>query len=428
MTTKTELLLVKRTMVEAVLEAAQKRTDDFWKNVSSDKQAGIFDKMMKDWEALTAMKVEDGVAIIPLRGTITPDDPFAAYFGETSLSAFLSNFNEAMANDAIHSIVLNVYSPGGFVYGVEGAANAIYQARSSAEKDKGKKKKSIVAFTDTLAASAAYWVASAADKVYLGSESAEVGSIGVYLAHFDYSAMLEGMGIKVTEITSGEFKGIGSPYAELTEADKKLLQADCDYIYTRFVNTVARNRGLSVKEVLKSANGLTFYGSDAIERGLADSINTLQEVIAMSKENDGKSTVTTPTDEEKAKAEQEAQAVAALKADNDRMAAELAAYRQKDEAAKAEAVAAECKEAVKAAFGREATAEEVSMYQSLSEDGRKTYKANLEESAKSRNDLFAKAGLGKEVATEGREEEHSADKNPIVLAARQLGFAVAPKQ
>lgn len=423
---KTELLLAKPSLIESLIGEMLARPTKLAHLAPQQAQAGVqqtagdmFKEMMAAWEGLTSMTIQDGVAVIPLRGMITPDDPFAPYYGETNLAMFTKNFDAALANPKVDSIVLNIYSPGGYVYGVEAAANRIYEARGT---------KPIRSYTDTLAASAGYWIASAADSIHLGSETAEVGSIGVYLVHFDYSEMLTEAGIKVTEITSGEFKGIGSPYAAMTAEEKKMLQADSNYVYTRFVNTVARNRGTSVTDVLKSANGTTFYGSEAIKAGLADSINTFQEVLAMATTPDKGATASQPTAEQQAAADKEAAEKLAAKTHTEKVEAELASYKAKEAKDAADKAAVECNVAVKAAFGRDATTDEVKAYQGMNDEGRKMYKANLTESSANRDKLITKAGLTREQVNDSGLDTVDGENNLIVLAARELGFAETPRK
>jgi signal peptide peptidase SppA len=414
MAQKNQVLLVKRAMVEEVIQAMETRTD---KMAAQGVQAGgdgFYEQMMTKWKSLTSMTIEKGVAVIPLRGTITPDDPFAAYFGETSLVDFNANFAKAQADASVKSIVINAYTPGGYVYGVESAANTIYAARG---------KKPVYAFTDTLAASAGYWLISGASKIILGSETAEVGSIGVYLAHFDYSGYLDKQGIKVTEVTAGEFKGIGSPYSALSKEDEKLLQADVNYVYTRFVNAVARNRGMAVSDVLKSANGLTFYGTDAVKLGLADSIMTLQEVIQMAQTAEEKQKEQEQqTQAAQAKAEADAKALKAEQDKNAALAAELATYKAKEVSGAKDKLKAEANTAYKAAFGRDATAEEQETYASADEGARKMLSASLTEAATNRDKLAKLGKLTVETVTEGQEGEGSL--SPLVAAAQRLGLAV----
>lgn len=417
MSKRKEVMLVKQSHVETVLQAVEPRRMAGAQSIVTEKRADLFDEMFALFEAQTTMQVKGGVAIIPVRGTILPDDPFAAYFGDTSLTAFQQNLDKALASDEVKAIVLNIFSPGGYVYGVEAAANALYAARGN---------KPIYAYTDSLAASAAYWLASAADKVILGSETAEVGSIGVYLAHFDYSEMLKEAGIKVTEITSGEYKGLGSPYTELTTDEKKLLQADSNYVYTRFVNTVARNRGMSAEDVLKSANGLTYYGSKAIELGLADSINSLTEVIAMTTATQNTDQAAKETQEAKeAKAQAEAKA-ATLEAENKTLKEKLAAKEAKDTETANAAAAEDYKAAVKAGFGREATKEEIETFTASNEAGRKALIGTVKEAAARTEQLVKTAKLTSELATEGLGVQESG-AGLLTQAAERLGFATATK-
>lgn len=403
---KTELLLVKTSQVESVLAELFARPHKAQATLKQN-AGDMWDEFIAQFEALTAMTVEGDTAIIPLRGMVTPDDPFAMFYGETNLTMFNKNLDKALQNPKIKQIALNIYSPGGYVYGVEAAANKVYQ---------GRQQKPIIAYTDSLAASAAYWIASAASKVVLGSETAEVGSIGVYLVHFDYSEMLKEEGIKVTEITSGEFKGIGSPYAAMTPEERKMLEADSNYVYTRFVNTVARNRGMDVKDILKSANGLTFYGSEAIKLGLADSINTLQEVLAMSTAANNQPAANGGTQQPAAEAN-------ADRARAEKAEAELAAYKAKEAAEAAARAATECQVAFKESLGREATAEEVAAYQASDENGRKVIRATLKESKANRDKLIEKAGLTEEqVKGENNAVKASLQENGLVQAAIRLGY------
>lgn len=413
MTTKktnpTEILLIKQEKVEQALNGYYLRkglgATEIMALIQQEKKASLYSDMIAQWEALTAMRLEGSSAIIPVRGTITPDDPFAAYFGETSLNMVLQNYKKALDNKSVKQIVFDIYSPGGYVYGVEAAANAVYENRGQ---------KRTVAFTGSLAASAAYWFASAADEIVLASETSEVGSIGVYLAHFDYSEMLGKMGIKVTEITSGEFKGLGSPYAPLSEGDKKELQKDVDYIMHRFVSTVARNRGMKEEEVMKSATGTTFYGSDAVKRGLADSIKSLQEVLAMTT-NAG--TAATPT----AAATTEQTTTPQVDTEKEAMRVELETLKKKEAESEKGKVMAACSTLYKATFGREATVEEQAGYYEMSEAGRKTLEATLTASAKQRDELVRAKGLTSEQATTGAETKPG-DGGLLLEAANQLGY------
>jgi hypothetical protein len=181
---------------------------------------------------------------------------------------------------------------------------------------------------------------------------------------------------------------------------------------------------MSVEDVLKSANGLTFYGSDAVKAGLADSVNTLQEAIAMTTAANQPSNTNTPAPAAAEAANAEAAAaLAAERARAEKAEAELKAFKEKEAKAASDRAAAECKAAYKESFGREATAEEISAYQACDEAGRNVIKAALKESKVNRDKLIEKSGLTEEqVKGENNPQKASLMENGLVQAAVRLGF------
>jgi len=142
-------------------------------------------------------------------------------------------------------------------------------------------KKPIVALADGFAASAAYWIGSAADKMYITSDTTAVGSIGVVATHFDYSKAEAQRGITVTEIAAGKYKRIASEHAPLSEEGRTSIQDQVDHVYGVFVDAVARNRGVSSQTVLdKMAEGKLFLGKQAISAGLVDGMSSLEKLVA----------------------------------------------------------------------------------------------------------------------------------------------------
>src|SRR5690606_4285100 len=125
--------------------------------------------------------------------------------GGTSTEQFGSWFDAALRDPAVSAIVIDVDSPGGTVTGVAELAEQIFEARG---------KKPIYAIANALAASAAYWIASAAEELWV-TPSGDVGSIGVYAMHEDISEMEAEMGLKVTLISAGEYKTEGNPHEPL---------------------------------------------------------------------------------------------------------------------------------------------------------------------------------------------------------------------
>ena len=173
----------------------------------------------------------------------------------------------------MHSVILAIDSPGGEVDGVQALANDVFAARAGS--------KPIVAVADGVMASGAYWIGSAAEKLYITGDTTAVGSIGVIAKHTDLSKAQEMRGVKVTDITAGKYKAVASPNAPLSQEGRQSIQEIVDHIYSVFVDDVARNRAASSTAVLeRMADGRLFLGKNAVQAGLVDGIATLEQVIA----------------------------------------------------------------------------------------------------------------------------------------------------
>ncbi len=212
------------------------------------------------------------IAVLPMFGVMSRRmGMLGAMSGGLSVETFSKQFRELVDDDSVTAIVIDVDSPGGSVYGIEELSRQIFDARS---------KKRIIAIADQLMASGAYYAASSADELIV-SPSGEVGSIGVYSIHFDWSKNLEEGGIKVTIIKAGERKAEGNPYETLSEEAAEHMQSMVDAYYSQFVEAVARNRGIDRATVEANfGQGLTFDAARALERGMVDRIATLDEVLA----------------------------------------------------------------------------------------------------------------------------------------------------
>lgn len=216
--------------------------------------------------------VEGGVAVLTLDGVIAKRmNLFSKISGGMSSELIGRDFQAAMADPSVQAVVLAIDSPGGTVDGTPELADLIYQARGT---------KPILACTDGMMCSAAYWIGSAADSINISSEVAITGSIGVVGQHVDVSVAESKQGITTTEITAGKYKRIASQYGPLTAEGKAYLQASVDHAYQVFVEAVARNRGATAEDVVtRMADGRTFHGSQAIEAGLVDGVATLADTI-----------------------------------------------------------------------------------------------------------------------------------------------------
>jgi capsid assembly protease len=220
--------------------------------------------------------IDGGVAVIPVMDVLTKTQTFFSFmFGGTSMRDIGQALQTALDDDDVHSIVLAIDSPGGTVDGTEELARKIYDARGQ---------KPIVAVGDGMIASAAYWIASAADKIYVAGHTTEVGSIGVVARHVDVSEQDKMYGEKVTEITAGKYKRIASIHKPLSEEGRAYIQSQVDSIYAVFVETVAEYRGRSVEQILEAADGQIFMGQSSVDAGLVDGMATIAEVIQNLKE------------------------------------------------------------------------------------------------------------------------------------------------
>lgn len=202
------------------------------------------------------------VAVIPIQGTLVQKlGSLRPWSGMTGYDGIRQNLFTALDDSSVKAIVLDIDSPGGEVAGCFDIVDTIYAARGS---------KPIWAILNESAYSAAYAIASAADKIYV-PRTGGVGSIGVICAHVDMSQALTSAGIKVTFITYGDTKADGHSEIPLSEDAKKRFQADIDTMGQLFVDTVARNRNISAATV-RDTQAATFMGDKGVALGLADEV------------------------------------------------------------------------------------------------------------------------------------------------------------
>lgn len=220
----------------------------------------------------TALNVyyRDGVAIIPVDGAITRYMSwFSMLCGGTSVEMLALDFQAALDNPNVHSILFEINSPGGEVTGINELCERIFAARG---------KKPMIARVGGYCCSAAYWLGSAAGEIVI-DETATLGSIGVYAAYLDNTKQLEMRGLEEIEFVSSQ-----SPYKNAdpkSDEGKNRVQKRIDAIAQVFVERVARNRDVSVETVLKEfGQGDCFVGEAAIEAGLADRFASFEETIA----------------------------------------------------------------------------------------------------------------------------------------------------
>jgi capsid assembly protease len=212
-----------------------------------------------------------GVAVIPVHGMITQRaNMFTRWSGGTSAEDLIAAFDRAQVDSEVKGLVFDFDSPGGQVNGTPDAANRIFSARGG---------KPMVAVVNTMAASGAYWLASAVGRI-VTSPSGFTGSIGVYVAHTEWTQFDNQRGVRTTLVSAGPHKVDANPYEPLGAQGRATLQERVNVIYEHFLSAVAKHRGTTVEAVRSGyGRGKTLYGETAVAAGLADAVGTLDQVV-----------------------------------------------------------------------------------------------------------------------------------------------------
>jgi signal peptide peptidase SppA len=221
------------------------------------------------------------IAVIPMYGVISQRaDIFTMLFGGVPLTKLQAVLRSNVADINVKGIVLDVASPGGTVSGVPELAQEIREMRQQ---------KPIVAVANSLAASAAYYLAAAASEV-VSTPSGLVGSVGVYTIHEDWSGAYEQAGVKRTVVAAGDAKIAED--APLTDEALAALQAIVEYAYNNFVSDVAAGRGTSADDVRANyGKGAVLAAKPALKAGMIDRIATVEEVVRLLSSPSGRRSV-----------------------------------------------------------------------------------------------------------------------------------------
>lgn len=212
----------------------------------------------------TGYDVVEGVAVIPIQGTLVQKlGTLRPYSGMTGYDGIRACFLQALNDSDVKAICLDIDSPGGEVAGCFDLADVIYASRGS---------KPIWAILSESAYSAAYALASAADKIIV-PRTGGVGSVGVIVMHVDWSQKIKSDGLQVTIITYGDRKAESNPYEPLSDTARKAIQSDIDEMGRLFVSTVSRNRGIAERTV-RDTEAACFLGADGVQLGLADRVSS----------------------------------------------------------------------------------------------------------------------------------------------------------
>jgi len=224
----------------------------------------------QDDERSRLLDVQGSIAVVGVRGSLTNG---SAGYGNysTTYSEIRTALIQAASDPSVKAVLLDISSGGGAVNGVSDTAQLIRQVD---------KIKPVYAHTDSSCCSAAYWLGSSARAIY-GSDTAEVGSVGVITVMQSYKRMYEEMGIDTAVIRSGEFKAQGHPLDKLNEKSQAAVQAQLDQLYGMFAGYVAERRGMNIDTFNKTAGeGRVFIGAKGVEAGLLDGVTSFDKLIS----------------------------------------------------------------------------------------------------------------------------------------------------
>lgn len=213
------------------------------------------------------------LAVVSINGTlVNNDDPYNKYFGEVGYPEIRDAVMEAVENPEVKAILLDMNSPGGQVSGISETVDFLRMV----DKDH----KPIYSHASSSMASGGYWLGSVGRRIS-ASELAVVGSIGVVTVHASYEKMYKDMGIELTVLRQGEFKALGNPYEKLSEKARAKIEEEMKVIYDTFLTQVSDARGMTVPRLKETAaEGRVFYGKQAVEVGLADAVESFDQVAS----------------------------------------------------------------------------------------------------------------------------------------------------
>jgi protease-4 len=216
------------------------------------------------------------VAVIRVEGVIASGEggPFANA-GVAFSNDVIADVKKAKADADVKAIVLAVNSPGGGVV----ASDEIYHALSGVDKP-------VVVVIGDLGASGGYYISMASDWI-IANPSSLVGSVGVISEFPNAEGLMEKVGVDFVVITSGPRKDFGSPYREMTDAEREYWQVIIDETYEGFVEIVAKGRGMTVDEVRLLADGGVYSGRQSLELKLIDQLGYEEDAITKAAELGG---------------------------------------------------------------------------------------------------------------------------------------------
>ncbi|MCD6535801.1 MAG: signal peptide peptidase SppA [Thaumarchaeota archaeon] len=216
------------------------------------------------------------VALIELSGTISySESPLAIFSGETLTPSKVENLIKMVeADPSAKAVVLVINSPGGSA----AASEEIYNMIKHLSEERV-----VVAYIAEYGASGGYYISLPSDKI-VASPNAFTGSIGAVSIIINYAELMEKLGIKAETFKSGRLKDIGSPWRDMTEEEKQIMQSIIDSIARTFEERVREQRGDKIKDWNSILTARPYLGTEALELGLVDEVGSLSDAINLARE------------------------------------------------------------------------------------------------------------------------------------------------
>lgn len=208
----------------------------------------------------TVKSADEHTALVEVKGVILDDN-------EASADNVITGLRDAFEDDSTKGVILRINSPGGSAVQAGYVYDEIKRLKEKHEDIP------VYAVVTDMCASDGYYIASAADKIYVDKASM-VGSIGVLMNGFGFVDGMEKLGVERRLLTAGEHKGIMHPFSPVKEEEREHMQQMLDKIHQQFIKAVKAGRGDRLKDDEKLFTGLFWTGEESIELGLADGLGS----------------------------------------------------------------------------------------------------------------------------------------------------------
>jgi len=216
------------------------------------------------WMGKKERSQDKHTALVEINGAIGSGTPASA-------DAIMQGLGEAFKDKRTQGVVLRINSPGGSPVQAGYINDEIRRLRAKHPDIP------LYAVVEDVCASGGYYVAVAADKIYVNKASM-IGSIGVLMNGFGFTGTMEKLGVERRLLAAGENKGFLDPFSPLSDMQRDYAQKMLGEIHEQFIDVVRKGRGKRLKETPDMFSGLVWVGQKSIELGLADAIGSMEQV------------------------------------------------------------------------------------------------------------------------------------------------------